>query len=94
MVKILSNKYGVIQIEDECIKKDIVQSLELVINKSDLIKIELFTKKANLSKIEVYFKKNSKISQIEQKNLYDNILFLLSSNYGINNSLIVFNYEN
>lgn len=94
MIKISSNKYGSIQIEDECLKNSIKDCLLEVVSENKLIDISLDVKKNSLKKVEVSFKKNSKISLNEQKILYDQITFLLSMRYGIGNSLIIFNYEN
>lgn len=94
LIKFCSNKYGSIQIEEQCLKNSIKKCLLDIVSESKLINIDLDIKKNSLKKVEVSFKKNLKISFDEQKSLYDQITFLLSMRYGINNSLIIFNYEN
>lgn len=94
MIKISANKYGTIMLEEECLKNSIKQCLLDIVSESKMIGIDLEIKKNILKKVEVFFKKSSNISLDEQKSLYDQITFLLSMKYGINNSLIIFSYEN
>ncbi len=94
MIKINSNKYGTIQIEDNCLKKNIKDSIVEVISEKKLVNIVFEIKKNILKKVEIFFKKSTNLSMDDQKSLYDQITFLLSMRYGINNSLIIFNYEN
>lgn len=94
MIKISGNKYGSIFLEEKCLKNSIMKCLLELVSESKMIGIDLEIKKNILKKVEVFFKKSSNISLEEQKILYDQITFLLSMKYGINNSLIIFSYEN
>lgn len=94
MIKISATKYGTIQLEEKSLKKSIKQCLLDIVSENKLVNVVLEIKKNILKKVEVFFKKSSNISLDEQKSLHDQITFLLSMRYGINNSLIIFNYEN
>lgn len=94
MIKISSNKYGSVQLSENSLKRNIKKCLVPVISEDKKLNIVLEIKKNILKKVEVFLKKCWNISLDEQKNLYEQITFLLSMKYGINNSLIIFNYEN
>ncbi|BAC43950.1 hypothetical protein D8X55_01695 [Malacoplasma penetrans] len=93
MIKLSSNKYGCVNLDSKYLHS-IIERLALdVVEKKDLVKIDFDTKKNSLKKVELFFNKNTNISLVEQKNLYDQILFTLSMQFGISNSLVIFSYE-
>lgn len=94
MIKISSSKYGSIQLEEKCLKKNIKKCLLDILSNKTFVDIILEIKKNSLKKVEIFFKKSSNISLEDEKILYDQLTFLLSMRYGITNSLIIFNYEN
>lgn len=94
MIKISSNKYGSIQLDENNLKENIKKCLVDLLSKKTFIKILLEIKKNSLKKVEIFFKNSSNISLEDEKILYDQLTFLLSMRYGIKNSLIIFNYEN
>ncbi|MDE5767495.1 MAG: hypothetical protein K2H56_02995 [Malacoplasma sp.] len=94
MVKLSTNKYGVITLDEKRIRSVIEKLIFDVVDKKSLIKIDFDIKKGSLKKVEIFLNKNSEISIEEQKILYNQIMFMLLMHFGINNSLVIFSYEN
>ena len=94
MVRLSTNKYGVITLDEKRIRSVIEKLIFDVVDKKSLIKIDFDIKKGSLKKVEIFLNKNSEISIEDQKILYNQIMFMLLMHFGINNSLVIFSYEN
>ncbi|MDE7088162.1 MAG: hypothetical protein K2O19_01350 [Malacoplasma sp.] len=93
MVRLSTNKYGVITLDEKRIRSVIEKLIFDVVDKKSLIKIDFDIKKGSLKKVEIFLNKNSEISIEDQKILYNQIMFMLLMHFGINNSLVIFSYE-
>lgn len=51
-------------------------------------------KRNTLKFINVHFSKKISLSRQEEKNLYEQLIFVLSNKFQINNKIITFSYEN
>ncbi|MDE5545385.1 MAG: hypothetical protein K2N92_02000 [Malacoplasma sp.] len=94
MLKLSTNKYGVITLDEKRIRSVIEKLIFDVVDKKSLIKIDFDIKKGSLKKVEIFLDKNSDISIEDQKMLYNQIMFMLLMHFGISNSLVIFSYEN
>ena len=93
MVRLSTNKYGVITLDEKRIRSVIEKLIFDVVDKKSLIKINFDIKEGSLKKVEIFLNKNSEISIEDQKILYNQIMFMLLMHFGINNSLVIFSYE-
>lgn len=94
MIKISNTKYGSIKLTEQSLIKRVKECLLETIPEKKINNITVDIKKNSLKKIEIFLKKTCDISIDDEKNLYEQVTFLLSMRYKISNSLIIFNYEN
>ncbi|MDE6082754.1 MAG: hypothetical protein K2F52_02630, partial [Malacoplasma sp.] len=85
MLKLSTNKYGVITLDEKRIRSVIEKLIFDVVDKKSLIKIDFDIKKGSLKKVEIFLDKNSDISIEDQKMLYNQIMFMLLMHFGISN---------
>lgn len=94
MIKICSNKLGGIFIEKSLLKKSCISIINDYVDMNDFIDITFDVKRNVLKFINVHFSKRTIMDRQIEKNLYNQLLFLLSNKFQITNKVITFSYAN
>lgn len=94
MIKIFSDKIGTIHIEEKYLINSLQDLIKFYFNKSSVLDVTVDIKKNVVESVNIFFDKKILIPRKEEKNLFNEILFVLSNKFGINNSRIAFVYEN
>ncbi|WP_412032208.1 hypothetical protein [Malacoplasma muris] len=94
MIKVYSNKLGGIFIEKDLLKNSFLSIIKDYVNSKENIDVTFDIKRNTLKFINVHFSKKICLSRQEEKNLYEQLIFVLSNKFQINNKIITFSYEN
>lgn len=94
MIKVLSNKLGGIFVEKNLLKKSFLSIINDYVDSNDCIDITFDLKRNVLKFINIHFSKKTNLDRQFEKNLYNQLLFLLSNKFQITNKVITFSYGN
>lgn len=94
MIKVYSSKNGGVFIEEELIKNSFISIISDYINVSNLHDVTFEIKRNLLKFINIHLSKDTIISETEEINLHNQLLFFLSNKFQITNAIITFFYEN
>lgn len=94
MLKIFSEKNGSIYVEETFLINTIKELMRTYFCQKGFLNISVTLHKNLADCIEIYFDKSTEIKRSEESNLSQEILFVLSNKFGINNPKMIFIYEN
>lgn len=94
MIKISSNKLGGIFVEIQLLKKSFLSIINDYVDLKNILDVSFETKRNVLKYINVHFSKKVVLDRNEEKNLYNQLVFVLSNKFQITNKVITFSYEN
>lgn len=94
MIKVYSNKLGGIFVEKSLLKKSFISIINDYVDVNNFIDITFDVKRNVLKFINIHFSKKTNLDRQIEKNLYNQLLFLLSNKFQITNKVITFSYDN
>ncbi|EGZ31122.1 hypothetical protein [Malacoplasma iowae] len=94
MIKVNSNKFGGIFVEENLLKNSFLDVLKSYVKGEYVKNIDFEVKRNVLKYINIHFSKSTEISKKEELNMYNQLLFLLNTKFQISNKPISFIYEN
>lgn len=94
MIKVYSNKLGGIFVEKSLLKKSFISIISDYVDVNNFIDITFDVKRNVLKFINIHFSKKTNLDRQIEKNLYNQLLFLLSNKFQITNKVITFSYVN
>lgn len=92
MIKVCSNKLGGIFVEKNLLKKSFISIINDYVEIKNFIDITFDVKRNVLKFINIHFSKKTNMDRQIEKNLYNQLLFLLSNKFQITNKVITFSY--
>lgn len=94
MLKIFSEKSGSIYVEETFLVNTIKELMKTYFCQKGFFNVSVILHKNLVECLEIYFDKSAQIKKSEELNLSQEILFVLSNKFGINNPKMIFIYEN
>lgn len=93
-IKVHSNKLGGIFVEENLLKDTFLTVIEDYVDASDVLDITFDIKRNMLKFINIHFSKKTLINKQAEKDLYNQLVYVLSNKFQITNKIITFSYEN
>lgn len=94
MIKIFNEKKGSIFVEELFLENTIRELMKTYFSKKGFIDVSIQVQKNSVEGLEIYFDKSTNFKKGEELSLSHELLFVLSNKFNIDNSKMIFIYEN